>query len=209
MRRVTFFKDQGGYTCVEMLLASSILAPVVISLLLMLETLQGSYAKGERRADLQQSARIAMTRIARDLRTAGLDPSAVIPHLATATAIQTAETDRIAFVGDIDGDGNTEKVEFRLDLSTSRPVLRRQQWSTWTGSWSGSNGAQPLAEGITGVEFTYIGASGSAIPSNEITTRLAEIRRVGIVILAASQLDQMPAEYYRLVSEVRIRNTGL
>lgn len=200
---------QRGFTLLELLVASALLGPTVIALFLTLETMQGAYTKGEGRADRQQSARIGLARMVRDIRAAGLDPSAVISRLPIPAAIQTAETSRIAFIGDANGDGRSEKIEYRLDLSADPPVLRRQQWTTWNIGWSGTNGAQPLAEGITTVEFTYYGADGTPVPLGELSARLGEIRRVGIVIAATAPAGQAPSETYRLVSEVRIRNVGL
>lgn len=216
MRRTIFVQDQRGFTLVELLIASALLVPLMITLFLMVETLQRAYSRGEQRADLQQSARIAMARMVRELRAAGFDPEAVIPQLPVPTAIQTAEASRIAFIADPDGDGKKSKkskksmkIEYRLDLSADPPVLRRQQWPTWNSGWSGSNGGQPLAERITGVEFTYYGADGTPISSSELPTRLGEIQRVGLVITAGSPPGQSPPETYRLVSAVRIRNAGL
>jgi prepilin-type N-terminal cleavage/methylation domain-containing protein len=209
VRRVAPLDQQGGFTLVEMIVASALLGPAVIAMFLVVERMQGAYNKGERRADVQQSARIAIARIVRDLRSAGLDPSAVIPRLPIQAAIQTAETNRIAFVGDPNSDATTEKIEYRLDLSADPPVLRRQQWSTWNNGWSGTNGAQPLAEWIRSVEFTYFGPGGDVISSSEIGARMGEIRRIGIVIIAEEPSSQVDPETYRLVSEVRMRNVGL
>ena len=202
-------KTESGFTYSEVLIASTLIAPVLISAFIVLETMQGAYGRGERYADLQQSARIGMARIVRELRAAGLDPSGLIPGLPSPGPIQSAETNRIAFIGDPIGDGSSKKIEYRLDLSASPPVLRRQQWSTWGGGWSGTNGAQPLAEGITAVEFTYFGAGGSAIPPNELAARLGEIRRVGVNITALAPPGQVSSQPYRLVSEVQLRNRGL
>jgi prepilin-type N-terminal cleavage/methylation domain-containing protein len=207
--RVISIDKQRGFTLMELLIAAAILAPFVIGLFHIVETMQGAYSKGEGRADLQQDARIVMARIVRELRFGGLDPSGIIPRLSIRAVIQTAEPSRIAFVGDTNGDGRSKKIEYRLDLSADRPVFRRQQWSTWTNGWSSTNGAQPLAEGIATVGFTYYGADGTAIALGQLSARLGEIRRVGIVIGAAVPSGQSPAETYRLISEVRIRNVGL
>ncbi len=200
---------QRGFIFLELLLSSVLLAPLVIGLFLVVETILGAYTRGESRADLQQTARIAMARIVRELRAAGLDPSAVIPRLPIRAAIQTAETNRIAFIGEANGDGISKKIEYRLDLSGDRPVLRRQQWSTWNSGWSGTNGAQPLAEGIISAEFTYFGPGGSAIPPNELAARMQEICGVGIIIIAGEPSSQGAPETYRLVSQVRLRNVGM
>lgn len=149
-----------------------------------------------------------MARIVRELRAAGVDPSGLIPGLPIPGPIQSADISRIAFIGDPNGDGSSKKIEYRLDLSASPPVLRRQQWSTWGGGWSGTSGAQPLAEGITAVEFTYFGAGGGAIPPRELAARLGEIRRVGITITALAPPGRILSEPFRLVSEVQLRNPG-
>jgi len=202
-------QTESGFTSSEVLIVSTLIGPVLISAFIILETMHGAYSRGERRADLQQSARIGMARIVRELRAAGLDPSGLIPGLPNPGPIQSADISRIAFVGDANGDGSSRKIEYRLDLSASPPVLRRQQWSTWGGGWSGTNGAQPLAEGITTVEFTYFGAGGSAIPPGELAARLGEIRRVGIHITALAPPGHILSEPFRLVSEVQLRNRGL
>ena len=202
-------KTERGLTFPEVLIASTLIGPVLISAFIILETMHGAYSRGERRADLQQSVRIGMARIVRELRAAGLDPSGLIPGLPIPGPIQSADISRIAFIGDPNGDGSSKKIEYRLDLSASPPVLRRQQWSTWGGGWSGTNGAQPLAEGITAVEFTYFGAGGSAIPPGELAARLGEIRRVGINLTALAPPGHILSEPFRLVTEVQLRNRGL
>lgn len=210
MRRTTPVQDQRGFTLVELLMASALLVPLVVTLFLTLEAMQRTYSKGEQRADVQQSARIAMARIVRELRAAGFDPKKVIPQLPVPAAIQTAEVSRIAFIGDPDGEGKKSmKIEYQLDLTDDPPILRRQQWSTWNSGWSGPSGAQPLANGITAVEFTYYGADGVAIAPSEVATRLGEIRRVGVAITAGSPPSQLHPETYRLVGEVQMRNVGL
>ncbi len=189
-----------GFSYVESMIASALFGPIVISVLLLSEAMHGAYNKGEQSADLQQSARIPMARIVRELRAAGLDPSGIRPQLAVQSALQTAEIDRIAFIADANDDGGTEKIEYRLDLSAQPPVLRRQQWSTWDGGWTGTNGGQPLAERITSLEFAYFGPADTAIPLSDLPARMAEIRRVRVSIMA---------ERYHLESDVRLRNAGL
>lgn len=201
--------NRRGFTLLELLLASALLIPLLLTLFSSVETLQRAYSIGEARADGQQSARIAMARMVRELRAAGLDPGAVIPRLPVPAVIQTAETSRVTFIADPDGDGVSKKIEYRLDLSVEPPVLRRQQWSTWNGGWSGSNGAQPFTEGITAMVLTYYGADGTAIPAGELPVRIGDIRRVGLLIIAGSQHGDASSEIYRLDGEVRIRNVGL
>jgi hypothetical protein len=189
-----------GFSYVESMIASALFVPIMVGALVATEAMHGAYIKGERNADLQQSARIAMTRIVRELRAAGVDPSGIRPQLPSQSVVQAAELDRIAFIADAADDGSTEKIEYRLDPAAQPPVLRRQQWSTWNGAWTGTNGGQPLAERITSVEFAYFAAGDTAIPLGDLPARIAEIRRVQVIITAES---------YRLVSDVRLRNAGL
>lgn len=203
-----WIEPERGFTSSEILLAAALLGPILVIIFLAVDAMQGAYNRGERIADLQQSARIGMARIVRELRFAGLDPSVVIPSLPIQAPIQIAEGSRVAFISDANGDGSSEKIEYRLDLVTDPPVLRRQQWSTWSGGWSGTNGAQPLAERITMTEFTYFGPGGE-IPIGDLPARIGEIRRVRIAITAEAASGHTPAETYRLISEVRIRNAGL
>lgn len=207
MRRRSLMNNRSGYTIAELLVASAVLASLIIGLFLIADALRSTYGRGEIRADLQQGARIAMARIVRELRAAGFDPDALIPRLSMPTAIQTAEANRIAFIGDPDGDGRSKKIEYRLDLSADTPILRRQQW-TWDGGWSGTSRAQPLAEGITALELTYYGADGAAIPLSAFPARAGEIQRVGLAITAGSPPSHIPPETYRLVGEVELRNVG-
>lgn len=208
MHRMSSMKGRSGYTVAELLVASAVLVPLVIGMFLISDALHNTYSRGEARSDVQQSARIAMVRIIRELRAAGFDPDALIPRLSIPTAIQTAEASRIAFVADPDGDGRSKKIEYRLDLSADVPILRRQQW-TWNSGWSGRTGSQPLAEGITALELTYYGADGAAIPLNALPARAGEIRWVGLTITAASPPSHTPPETYRLVGDVQLRNVGL
>jgi type II secretory pathway component PulJ len=214
MRRATFTRTQSGGTLVELLIASTLLVALTLTVFLAIDSLLRTYSRGEQRADLQESARIAAGRMAQELRAAGLDPEGVIPQQPVQAAIQTAETSRIAFItGESDANGNDKsiKVEYRLDLKADPPVLRRQQWS-WSmssNSWTGASGAQPFANGITAVELTYYGADGAAIPSGELAARLGETQRIGLAVTASSPPGHTPPETYRLVGEVRMRNIGL
>jgi hypothetical protein len=198
-----------GVACAEMLVASALFAMVIVAFLLAVDAIQKAYGGGEQIAELHQSARIGLARIVRELRGAGLDPSGLMPALPSPTPIQLAEANRIAFIGDVNGDGATEKVEYRLDPSTNPPTLRRQLWSTWNNGWSGTNGAQPLAERITLLEFTYHGVDGQPIPLNELPSKLQDIRRIRARIDATASPGQSPGRSYRVLAEVRLRNAGL
>src|SRR5947209_20031599 len=78
------------------------------------------YAVGASRAESQQSGRIAVERLAGEIRTAGLGP-----RPAAFAAITVAEPTRIVLHRDLDGDGvvtgSGETITWRLTGATLRP----------------------------------------------------------------------------------------
>ncbi len=84
-----------GFTLVEMLIASVLMLIILSALYSVLESNRRTYAVGQRKVEVQQSARIAMETIQTDIRLAGYgyptDPALVAPLLkitaATATSI--------------------------------------------------------------------------------------------------------------------------
>lgn len=204
-----------GFTVLEFLIASTIFLIVVLAVYLMYETNQATFAKGEKDADLQQNARVAMDRIVRELRMAGFDPQAKIPT-PCATAIQSATATSIRFIADVDGDGTTERVEYTHNSTEKR--IKRERWpSLKTGStscvndsdWNDSGGAQPLAEKISGLTFAYYDPSNAVITVPVASGSLGSIRRITITITASDTVPGQGTRSYTLTSEVRPRNLGL
>src|SRR5206468_10151508 len=114
------------------------------------------------RAESQQSARVAVERLAGEIRTAGLGR-----WPATFAAISVAEPTRIVLHHDLNGDGviagNGETITWRLTGTT----LRRDA----------GGGAQPIIDGVRGFELGLPDAAGG-------TTQVPdEIRTVVITIV--------------------------
>jgi len=66
-----FAADLRGFTLIEILIALSTFLIVLFAVYTSFESSQATYAAGEQRADIQQSARIAMEMMSADLRLAG------------------------------------------------------------------------------------------------------------------------------------------
>lgn len=66
-----FAADLRGFTLIEILIALSTFLIVLFAIYTSFESSQATYAAGEQRADIQQSARIAMEMMSADLRLAG------------------------------------------------------------------------------------------------------------------------------------------
>ncbi len=66
-----FAADPRGFTLIEILIALSTFLIVLLAVYSSFQSSQATYAAGEQRADIQQSARIAMEMMSADLRLAG------------------------------------------------------------------------------------------------------------------------------------------
>ncbi|PWU17211.1 MAG: hypothetical protein C5B48_16240, partial [Candidatus Rokuibacteriota bacterium] len=101
-----------------------------------------AYGWGAARVDAQQSARIALERIARELRSAGYDPSG-----AGIAPIAVAASDRVMFQQDLDGDGVVDATRERVTylVRPGERVLRRDA----------GGGAQPIIDGVRVFRLTY------------------------------------------------------
>jgi hypothetical protein len=108
-----------------------------------------AYRWGAARVEAQQSARIALERMQKELREAGYDPTAV-----GIDAVVAAEPARVVFQRDLDGDGlvdpTSERVAYVLRPGDS--VLRRDAGA----------GAQPIINDVRRFRLTYFDRAGHA-----------------------------------------------
>lgn len=126
-------------------------------------------------SEAQEAARIGMELMVRDLRGAGFSP-----HRTIAAGVGAARRDAVAMVSDLNGDGDTddrnEAVAYALDHA--QHALTRTM---------GDAPPQPMLADIApdGLEFTYIGEDGVAIPLVDGAVDAADrprIRRVDITL---------------------------
>ncbi len=202
--------DSRGFTLMELLVAATIGVLLVLTIYMMFETNQSTFNKGEADADLQQNARVALDRMVRELRMVGFGS---LP-LPCTTAIQSATATSISFITDLNGDGSSEKIQYTHDSLSNPPKIKRQQWNTFSGSdcatgWSNTGGAQPLAEKITGLTFTYYDAINNPITPPVASGSLKDIRRVTITLTTSDTLPREGPRSYALRSEVTPRNLSL
>lgn len=218
--------NNSGFTLMEVLVTGTLGALLVVTIYMMFETNQSTFNKGETDTDLQQNARVAMDRLVRELRMVRFDPQAtpIIPS-PCATAIQSATSTSIRFIGDVDPDPIadyscpsppcTERVEYTYDAAGKR--IRREEWPRLTGStscvndsdWSSSGGAHPLAEKISGLTFAYYDANNNPITAPVAAADLGNIRRITITLTTSATLPREGPRSYAIRSEVRPRNLGL
>jgi len=170
----------------ELLVAMAIFGVVSAAVFTVLQQGLHVYAVGASRAESQQSARVAVERLAGEIRIAGLGP-----WPATFAAISIAEPTHIVLHHDLDGDGviagNGETITWRLTGTT----LRRDA----------GGGAQPIIDGVRGFELGYLDAAGGPTQVPD------EIRTVVITVVTEAAWDVVERTSGTAFStRVRLRN---
>ncbi len=199
-----------GFTLVEILIASAIFAMVLVGVYVIYDTNQSTYVRGEGRADLQQNARVALDQMTRELLMAGYDPSKVLAQPGTGInnfAIQSIGPSTVRFLADVNGDGNTEVVQFAYDGTNKR--ITRQVWTTvWnTNQWDlgSTGGAQSITEDNTINSLAFIYRDDT----NAITADDYAVRRIEISLTASVKVGSQGTQALSLNSDVRPRNLCL
>ena len=151
--------DAARVSLADLLVAVAIFALVGTVAVTLLDEGQRAWAFGIARAETQQSARVALARLATEIRLAGRGVGAF-------DAVALAAPDAIVLQQDLDGDGliaiNGERVTWRL-VGT---VLRRDA----------GGGLQPIVNGVARLTLTYFDATGAP------TATPGAVRSVEIVL---------------------------
>jgi hypothetical protein len=170
----------------DLLVAMAVFGVVSAGMFTMLQEGLRVYTIGAARAESQQSGRIAVERLAGEIRAAGLGPPP-----AAFPAIAVAEPTRIVLHHDLDGDGviagSGETITWRL----TGPTLRRDA----------GGGAQPVIDGVRSFALDYLDASGHVA----VTAEEARMVVITLVTEAAWELaDRSVITTYS--TRVRLRN---
>jgi type II secretory pathway component PulJ len=147
-----------------------------------------AYTTGAARAESQQSARVALDRLAREIRQAGRGGAEDL------RALLRMEPSRITLASDLDADGRTdsrgEQITWHL---AAGGILRRDA----------GGGAQPVANGVKALEITYL--DHNAVPTlNADFVTLIDIALVTVHPRGGSSLA--PGVATRVETRVRLRN---
>jgi hypothetical protein len=149
---------------------------------------QQAYALGAARVEAQQGVRLALERMAAEIRGAGWSANG-----AAFSALGVAEPTRLTIQHDLDGDGVIAGIGERITYVLRDTTLRRDA----------GGGAQPLLPGVRTLAFVYLDADRA------VTRDPAAVRSV-IISLSAGPTrpwgrgPQLPVASATI--EVRIRN---
>jgi hypothetical protein len=146
-----------------------------------------TYRVGSARAESQQAARAALSRMSLEIRNAGRGAR------STAPAILVAEPSRMVLASDLDDDGTTGGRGEQITWQLVGSILRRNAGA----------GAQPVVNGVRALELRYFDGDGRA------TADPLAIRSVEIVLLTAP--DGPESRHPRgtstlMTTRVRLRN---
>lgn len=209
------WSQESGFSIAEPLVATAVMVTVVLAIFMVYDTAQQNQARGLARAAVQQDVRVAVERLARELRSAGYNPSKTgcgSPPQGTITALSSSPV-LVTFQTDVDGDFCTDQVIYTFvpatksnltnpcdqsDPTTVGRITRSVQ--TWTeAAWNPATPtAYDAARCITALVITYIDNSGNptAIPTN--------IMRISVTGEENARITA--SQTYTLTTDVTLRN---
>jgi len=215
-------RGQGGFTLVELMVAMSIFLLILVGVFQVFDPSRNAYQVSERKLGVQQNARVAMDRMARQIRMTGYFPENVDTDNTNNlfNPIQAATESGLAVAGDLDVTGASQVYTFCLDATG----LRRVRGAIGAGaSYICANG-EVMAESVTALRFAYFDSANNPVPNPpgatfnldaqglggapafaSVTERSA-VRRVVIMVTARENVPGQPAQTYTLTSDVRLRN---
>jgi type IV pilus assembly protein PilW len=215
------FGRQDGFTLVELMVAMSIFLLILVGIFQVFDPSRNAYQVSERKLDVQQNARVAMDRMARQLRMTGYFPENLIanPTNPLSNSIQVATDSGISVAGDLDELGASSAYTFCLSGG-----LRRVSGAIGAaGSYTCGSG-QLMAESVTALRFAYFDSANNPVPNPPTTpfnldaqglgaapsfasvVQRSIVRRIVITVTAQENVPSQGTQTYTLTSDVRIRN---
>lgn len=221
-----------GFTLLETLISAALFSLVITGVYLLYTTMQNTMNRGDLKSDLQQNARVGLDQMTREIRMAGYDPEDALSKvdLQPKTAIRAASGGCLSFVTYSLDRSTTPAIEksTQITYDLDGTTLRRRT-DSWDGSGKAFSGgsAQPLAESVSALTFTYYDASSAVLTPYSFASKqrcppdakadsqaiiqldylqLRQIRRVAITLVTRDSRPGVSSEFYTLTSDVRLRN---
>ncbi|HEV8662366.1 MAG TPA: prepilin-type N-terminal cleavage/methylation domain-containing protein [Candidatus Methylomirabilis sp.] len=222
---------RGGFTLIELLISAAVFVVILGAVYLVYTTSHTTYARGETRAEIQQTARAAMDLLAREVRMAGYWCNPSCPG-GTNRAIQEAQASALKIFGDVETSGARIYVAYFVRDNTAAIVagtcpaanvctLYRQRFTT---AWQPE---EQLATNVQLVTFAYFdkdgvelvpGASGLDNAPLDLTTpppstvvpwtNREAVRRIRIQLVVRGDPEENIPNY-QLATDISPRNLGV
>lgn len=172
-----------GFALAELLVVLAVAGLVLLALTGLLQQGGQAYLDGTARLEAQQDARVALERLGRELRGAGIDPRGTgFPPLLNLTPTG------FTIQNDLNGDGVIAGNRERITYSLTGRTLRR----------NAGGGAQPLIDDVEALTFAYLDTEG------RLTWVPGEIRSVLIAITTGPEKPGTGG--VTMTTQVRFRN---
>jgi Tfp pilus assembly protein PilW len=184
---------QGGFSLADLLVGLALVGLLAAAVLGVYQVSQNSYLAGAARSEVQESARVALHRMATEVREAGYDPTfaGVFPGL-TAAAMSD-----LTLTTDFDEDGILDANEtVRYYLSAADSTLHR----------SAGGADEVLIDGVQTLTFTFLDGGGNP------TATVANVRTIRMLLTTRPVYAQAvssittPATF---TTEIQLRNTPI
>ena len=203
--------NQRGFSFVEMIIALGI-AVIILTAFVQLYIYSGrATVWGEQRAQSARESRLAMMRLERDFRQAGLiaiedadgdtndifrDVSGQAFSDSLNEMFEEAAWNSVTFEGDIDNDDITETVRYYIEGS----ILRRYvwEWSRTQRRWIPEIEGRIVGNNVDFIMFTYYDGTNRPIPNplpspyqglNLTRQQRAAIKTVGVDLITRSDRE--------------------
>lgn len=178
---------QKGFTLVELLVAMAVLGVMMAGVLDLLMVGHQSYLVSANLAETQQSARVALDRMIREVRQAGYNPAG-----ATFNAITAATATSLTIQLDLDGSGaiQADGPDGLADTGDEE-VIGYSLNGTSLERKAGGAAAQLVIDGVQSLTLTYLDVNGATI--SDPASNLGAIR--SIVVFLTTQPERVPASY--------------
>lgn len=206
--------NERGYTLAEMMVVCAIVGLVMASLLGLVLSGQQAFWYGTTQVDAQQTARVAIERMVKEIREAGYYPQNPDTSPTTCTAapcytfnaILSGSATAVTLQYDWNGDGTSSasgKVNDPILCATGTTCRgERVVYSFSSGALTrqemGVDGSPvAIASGISSLAFTYFAEDGT------VTAVPADIRSIGVSVTAQSANQ---GAYVSMSDRIRLRN---
>ena len=186
MRTIEALRSERGFTLAELLVACAVVALVMAGLLITLQSGQEAYLRGSNEVEATQSVRVAIERMAQELRGAGFCPTCTGAPPFTAITAQSATGFTIQ--NDWDGDGVITTAGTVTDANGNvrgEQVVYAFAGGAITRRETGDAMPLTLATGINALTFTYQDSAG-------VTTGTPDNIRT-VIVTATTQPQFQPA----------------
>ena len=178
-----------GFTLVELLIVV-VLASVLGATIVNLFRAQSDIFRSENQSlEMDQNLRAGLDMMLRELRNAGMKDQ--LQAYVDPPGIAVADSDAVRFKQDFhstanptglsDGDVLDANEDIEYSFTAADSTVRRRTFGT-----VGNSGAQPMAEHVTRLRFTYFDAAGTVIPLPMNAAVRASIRRIRVGLAGAA-----------------------